>query len=227
MTRGLADSEIQLDLLGDKNQNITLEEVFQFIEAKEAGKQSAGRLLETQTTANATRSQYRHVKQEELKPHHPDKRDICHYCGQHGHGKRAPSIIRKNACPAYGKMCGHCGRPHHPDTVCRQKEKPKHQPTRSPTSPTIEAEGAIFDSLCTSPSSNTAMGKPTISLDHHLYSHLNDCWVRQASKPHDPLFSLKSHCVPRITKPSASTHQPLSVKHYNYALWPTLAARVA
>ena len=33
LTRGLADSEIQLDLLGERNQDMTLEEVFQFIEA--------------------------------------------------------------------------------------------------------------------------------------------------------------------------------------------------
>jgi len=38
LTRGLADSEIQLELLGERNQDMTLEEVFQFIEAKEAGK---------------------------------------------------------------------------------------------------------------------------------------------------------------------------------------------
>lgn len=46
-TRGLADSEIQLDLLGDKNQDMALEEVFQFVEAKEAGKWSAGHLSDT------------------------------------------------------------------------------------------------------------------------------------------------------------------------------------
>ncbi len=38
VTWGVADSDIQLDLLSDKNQDMTLEEVFQFIEAKEAGK---------------------------------------------------------------------------------------------------------------------------------------------------------------------------------------------
>jgi hypothetical protein len=38
VTRGVVDPDIQLDLLGDKNQNMTLEEVFQFVEAKEAGK---------------------------------------------------------------------------------------------------------------------------------------------------------------------------------------------
>jgi len=46
VTHALADSEIQLDLLGEKNQAMSLEEVFQFVEAKEAGKRSAGRLLE-------------------------------------------------------------------------------------------------------------------------------------------------------------------------------------
>ena len=37
LTRSLANSEIQLDLLGDRNQDMSPEEVFQFPEAKEAG----------------------------------------------------------------------------------------------------------------------------------------------------------------------------------------------
>ena len=42
------DDEIQLDLLGEKHQDMTLEEVLQYVEAKESGKRSAGRLLHTQ-----------------------------------------------------------------------------------------------------------------------------------------------------------------------------------
>ena len=38
LTLGVADPEIQLDLLSDSNQNMTLENVFQFIEKKESGK---------------------------------------------------------------------------------------------------------------------------------------------------------------------------------------------
>ena len=53
VTGVLADNDIQLDLLGDQNQNITSEEVIQLIEAKESGKRSVGRLLEAQAT-NAT-----------------------------------------------------------------------------------------------------------------------------------------------------------------------------
>ena len=56
LTCGLADGEIQLDLLGDKNQDMALEEVFQFVEAKEANKRSAGRPSDT-LGANAARSQ--------------------------------------------------------------------------------------------------------------------------------------------------------------------------
>ena len=45
LCRGMEDSEIQLDLLGDKNQDMTLEQMLRFIEAKEAGKRSATQLL--------------------------------------------------------------------------------------------------------------------------------------------------------------------------------------
>ena len=57
LTRGLADSEIQLDLLGERNQDMSLEEVFQFIEAKEAGKRSAGRLSQSHSV-DAAQSEY-------------------------------------------------------------------------------------------------------------------------------------------------------------------------
>ena len=45
VTRGIVDTDVQLDLLGDCNQNMTLEEVLRFVEAKEAGKRSASRLM--------------------------------------------------------------------------------------------------------------------------------------------------------------------------------------
>ena len=192
LTRGLADQDIQLDLLGDKNQNMTLEEVFQFIEAKEAGRRSANRLLETQTTS-AARSQYRKAKQEEPKRQHPDRHEKCYYCGQRGHGKRAPPTTRKTTCPAYGKTCGHCGRPNHFDTVCQHKEKTKHNESGNPRTSPPNTESGIFDSLCTTTSTTTS-GK-TIALDHHLYNNLNDCWVRQASKP-QPYVKLTATLCP-------------------------------
>ena len=41
VVRGIADLEIQSSLLGDRNQDMTLQEVLQFVEAKESGKHSS------------------------------------------------------------------------------------------------------------------------------------------------------------------------------------------
>ncbi len=40
LCRGLEDTDIQMDLLGDSNQEMTSEQILKFIEAKEAGKRS-------------------------------------------------------------------------------------------------------------------------------------------------------------------------------------------
>ena len=45
--RGIDYPEILLGLLGDYSQAMTIEQIFQFIEAKESGKHSATRLLDT------------------------------------------------------------------------------------------------------------------------------------------------------------------------------------
>ena len=69
---------------------MTLEEVFQFVEAKEAGKRSAGRLLETQG-GDATRSLYRRGKHEDLKNNKiHNKNDTCSYCGNDAMAKISP-----------------------------------------------------------------------------------------------------------------------------------------
>ena len=44
ITKGLQDSDIQLDLLGDTDQFKTLESTLKFVEAKETGKRSAAQL---------------------------------------------------------------------------------------------------------------------------------------------------------------------------------------
>ncbi len=196
ITRGLADSEIQLDLLGDTNQNMTLEEVLQFVEVKEAGKRSARRLFETQGI-NASRSQYRRHKQEDLKNRKQESKDkACNYCGKRGHGKNAPPRIRKTTCPGYGKTCDHCHRQHHFDTVCRSKAR---SPTPPPRNSTTETEGANFDSLCTLTGPTHKNDQCTIALDNHLYNHLNDQWVRQPSKP-QPLLTLTATVKPENYK---------------------------
>ncbi len=50
LCRGLEDTDIQMDLFGDSNQEMTLEQILKFVEAKGAGKRSASRLLLSQAT---------------------------------------------------------------------------------------------------------------------------------------------------------------------------------
>ena len=110
LTRGLYDSEIQLELLGDQNQDITLEQVFKFVEAKEAGRRSASKLMDSQGAESASSSYRRNKNADPLKVDKPkvETREVCSYCGKTGHGVRAPPRIRQKECVAYGKPCQKC-----------------------------------------------------------------------------------------------------------------------
>ena len=180
LTRGLSDPDIQLDLLGDKNQDITLEQVFKFIEAKEAGKRSASRLLDSQGV-EATSSAYRKKRNANtIKDNKKldNKNDPCGYCGRKGHGKNAPPKIRKKECPAYGHRCKNCERDNHFESVCRQKVKSNE-----------ETESAVFDSLLVCAATVSREGQKSIHLDHHLYSQMSDTWVKRQSQP-QPFISI-------------------------------------
>ena len=117
LAKGIADPDIQLDLLGDKNQDMSLEEVVQFVEAKEAGKRSASRLVDTHAVEAS--STYRKAKRSNPTP----KQELCSYCGKVGHGVRAPARQRKNTCSAYGHKCTLCSKDHHLESMCRSKGK--------------------------------------------------------------------------------------------------------
>ena len=118
LARGIVDDEIQLDLISDQNQKMTIEEMIKFVEARESGKRSASRLLDT-PSVNAASSTHRRNKQQEvrtrgtarpdLKPEHTfDPNALCRFCAEKGHGKNAPWGVRKVQCPAFGKRCGKC-----------------------------------------------------------------------------------------------------------------------
>ena len=117
---------IQLDLLSDKNQDMTLEQVFKFVEAKEAAKHSATCLLIPHGTDALTGSTYHSKKKDPLKegqaPRHKEQGtksqgETCSYCGRKGHGKNAPWRVRRKECPAYGQQCSRCGRDLHFEQV--------------------------------------------------------------------------------------------------------------
>jgi len=131
LTRGLADPEIQMDLLADKNQDMTMEEAVTFVETKETGKRSASKLLDTHSSETAS-SSYRKSKRAPtpgVSPQAPSTKptsEPCSYCGETGHGRSLPARLRKESCPAYGHKCQHCSRFHHNETMCRKKDKPRN-----------------------------------------------------------------------------------------------------
>ncbi len=178
VTRNITDTEVQLDLLGDSNQNMKLEEVLKFIEAKEAGRRSAASLIHPQSV-DAARSSYRKDKAETMRTQSSNPSGPCSYCGKKGHGKRAPLRFRQNQCPAYNHKCKQCDRQHHYDSMCRSSS-----PGRDNPKPSEERENAIFDTLCATTSTSVPQhkGRQSITLDHYLYNNICDEWRRHASQ---------------------------------------------
>ena len=91
VVRGLVDSKI------DSNQNITLEEVFQFFEKKDTEKRSANRLLESQEVEGLS-SQYLKNQQLNNKEMAINKSNSCSFSRKRCHGKKSSSQIRKQHC---------------------------------------------------------------------------------------------------------------------------------
>ena len=164
LSRGLEDTEIQMDLLGDKNQDMTLEQVLTFVETKEAGKRPT-----TIATSNGRDDQQ---EAEETVPPRRTNQEACTYCGTKGHGKNPPTRIRRSECPAFGT---HCGKDHHLEKVCRNKNRTDHEDT-------------ISDTLC-GLTSTDATGN--ITLDHHIFDPSTDKWYRRPSKP-QPYIRLRA-----------------------------------
>jgi len=95
LCRGMEDSEIQLDLLGDKNLDMTLEQMLRFIEAKEAGKRSATHLLLPHATDTITGCAYKCQRKDTVERPLPKEQDPCSYCGKKGYGRSAPAHLRR------------------------------------------------------------------------------------------------------------------------------------
>lgn len=168
LCRGLEDTEIQMDLLGDKDQDMSLEKTLRFIEAKEAGKRSASHLLLPQS-ADVLSS---HKKQKRKNPTLLKEQDAtCSYCGTKGHGKNPPTRVRRTECPAFGVKCNHCGREHHFERVCRGKKQ---------TAKDMEHSDAVFDMLCGITSTGSVR---SATLDHHIFNQTTKEWLRKQSKP--------------------------------------------
>ena len=143
---GINDTEIQADILGHTNQDMTLEELVKFIEAKEDGKKSI--VLLNPQAASGIKSQFQRQKKQsftaERRPFKyipPSTKDakkekpqtdktpiICSYCGLTGHGNTKSRETRKGVCPAIDQQCNKCGIRDHYGRQCRRST---HRPTTS------------------------------------------------------------------------------------------------
>jgi len=190
IARNIADNDIQLELLGSENQNMSLEEVIRFIEAKESGKRSATHLFTTQAANAAWSSSYKKGKNAVI-PIPAHNNDLCSYCGKPGHGKQAASQIRRKSCIAFGQTCRHCGKSNHLETVCRSKDRVK-KTSHTPQ----EYDNALFDTLCTIHTEKcNDDGSCAIVLDHHVYDQLSGTWVNRKSQS-QPFIELTIQAIP-------------------------------
>ena len=195
IARGVSDSDIQLELLGNQNQHTSLEETISFIEAKEAGKRSAQRLLQSQGIA-AARSQYRRAKNppaplDQKRPPATAPAEVCQYCGREGHGTKAPPSVRATSCPAFRHQCRNCRRRHHFAEVCRQQKIA----AVAGADTTAGREDGSFGVLCgitdelsghtAIPNTYSTRTDATCSatLAHHMFDDASQRWHRQASRP--------------------------------------------
>ena len=149
LVNGIHDEDIKLHIMGQPNQDMTLEETLQLAEAQECGKRSTGRLNpqpEHHVTANATSSYRRRNNQQRIKTqssqnfqrsfqrntqnsqqHSPSQSRTgsatCSHCGERGHGDGGSYSRRMRSCPAFNHQCTKCGNPCHFDNMCRSSQR--------------------------------------------------------------------------------------------------------
>ena len=124
LIRGLTDEDIRLEVLGQANQDMSLDETLLLIEAKESGRRSVTRLQANPTaTVNASSSYRKRDKQKQsAASNDANSSQVCGHCGKRGHGSGYNRTERVRMCPAYNTTCPKCGVLHHFGNVCRREQ---------------------------------------------------------------------------------------------------------
>ena len=180
------------------DQERTLEEVFRFVETKEAGARSAAHLASKPETMAMT-SQYRQQKSHNRKePSGGDRKETttdakgtCTFCGEEGHGERALPRVRAKECSAWDHPCKKCNRRNHWESLYRTRMKTQDEPETA----NADMEAATFDTFC-----GITSGAQEVThrvdvddikaLRHHIYNEQKDTWLKGPSEPH-PYITLK------------------------------------
>ena len=193
---GIADPDIQKDVLALMDKHPKLDELVALVAAKEGGKRSQSALGTSSAVSRI--SEYHKNKKEKVLPQNKNSNskdsiaDIqCTWCGKKGHGRYAEKDVRKNQCPAYKNKCGLCGRVGHFDSVCRSKGK---------TNQTKEDLAAV--DMSQNPQDFWPVGgiqhlskiDNCITISHAEYNELSG-WITRPSKNH-PLVTVSVEVSP-------------------------------
>ena len=162
LIRGLSDSDIQQDVLGHNDQDMTLEDTIKFIEAKEAGKRSQATL---QNPSAATLSSYKQTDKDQ----HLIK---CRNCGKTGHGDGRDVQERKEKCKAWDKTCSKCDKKHHFANVCRSKPKTPSENKKKDADESSTVYHKICNISATCAISTGKKGQRLVVLDHHIFDDI-------------------------------------------------------
>ena len=202
LIRGLSDEDTRLEIVGQPNQEMSLDDVLQLAEARESGRRTAGRLIHAPAVSNTAAAHSNYKKGNNQPRSNPTTTESanqstrpstpCRYCGKHGHSNH--SQARKKHCSAYNHTCAKCGIRHHHESVCRQRDKNHASSTASQR----DGDGASsafegYDELCTAKDQPTAVD--AIILDHHVYDDLNKMWQRRSSDP-QPYADISVQYIP-------------------------------
>ena len=171
--KGLGDSDIQQDVLGYNDRDMTLEDTIKFIEAKEAGKRSQATL---QNPSAATVSSYKQTDKEQ----HVVK---CRNGGKPGHGDGRDTQARKEKCKAWDKICSKCDKKNHFTNFCRSKPKR----IGGNTTKDVDECNTVFHKMCNISVACTVIshksGQQAVVLDD------GNGWITRRSPP-QPTVSL-------------------------------------
>ena len=132
LVSGLADIQIQRELLSDANQEMPLDQIVNLIEAKEVGNRSISHV--TNTIKNyAVRSTYKSDVNKAIKHRYQaskgentnaiNKTWHCGWCGKQGHGNYRDQETRRRSCPAFNHRCKNCDRMGHYESQCKDKSR--------------------------------------------------------------------------------------------------------
>ena len=181
IVKGILDNEIQLDLLSEDHQEMSLEDMIRYVEAKESGKRSANKLSQSLQAASTSRSQYKKIK-----PFTTTSDLQCTYCGKSGHGRSSPLQVRKKQCPAFGKICSKCGIPNHLAQLCRRRLQ-FSKSTANKSSPIenmdeMTNECPVWEELCGVQCTEDIKVSCSV-IAHHIFEGRNKGWIKKQSKP--------------------------------------------